>query len=67
MFVRDMNLDPHLHLKPVRDYMESRGQWFSVALNYGQISTCSLTDLVAAIDQFLIADPWSLVINRPRD
>jgi aminoglycoside 3-N-acetyltransferase len=64
MFVRDLRADPRIELYPVQALLEARSQWMSVPLNYGQISTCRLADFVAAVDQFLKKDPWSLVINR---
>lgn len=64
MFVRDLDLNPSLTLKPVVEYMKSRDEWHSVPLNYGHITGCSLEDFVAAADYFLARDPWSLVTNR---
>lgn len=66
MFVRDLDLDPHIELYPVQTLLESRHQWRSTPLNYGRISLCRLTDFVAAVDEFLAQDPWSLVVNRPQ-
>lgn len=64
MFVRDMEMDAHLTLHPVQPVLEARGQWRSASLNYGKISIFRMRDLVLAVDEFLKADPWSLVINR---
>ncbi len=64
MFVRDLEVDPHLDLHPIQDYLQARNQWFAVHLNYGWISLCHLTDFVRALDEFLVTDPWSLVSNR---
>jgi aminoglycoside 3-N-acetyltransferase len=63
MYVRDMDLDPKLSLKPVQALLESRNQWISAPLNYGQIASCLLVDFVSAVDFFLETDPWSLVTN----
>jgi aminoglycoside 3-N-acetyltransferase len=65
MFVRDLDLDPHLVLSPIQDLLQSRSQWASERLNYGQIAACRLADFVAAADDLLAADPWALVSNRP--
>lgn len=65
MFVRDLELNPQLTLEPVVAYLETRGQWLSTRLNYGQITVCRLADFVSAADRFLADDPWSLVKNRP--
>jgi len=65
MYVRDMDIDAQLTLRPVQTYLEERGQWVSIPVNYGYISLCKLQDLVAAVNVFLLNDPWSLVLNRP--
>ena len=64
MFVRDLDLDAHLDLQPVQALLDKRGRWASLPLNYGSVSLCRLSDFVAAVDEFLSADPWSLVTNR---
>jgi aminoglycoside 3-N-acetyltransferase len=64
MFVRDLEMDPRLTLDPVQTVLEERKQWVSHPLNYGNISVCRLVDLVVATDEFLSADPWSLMLNR---
>jgi aminoglycoside 3-N-acetyltransferase len=66
MFVRDLELNPQIELYPVQALLQSRQQWHSVSLNYGHISSCRLVDFVAAVDEFLGRDPWSLVVNRPQ-
>jgi aminoglycoside 3-N-acetyltransferase len=66
MFVRDMEIDPKLSLKPVQRCLEGNGAWRSTELNYGRVSSCRLVDFVDAVDRFLTEDPWSLVTNRPR-
>ncbi len=67
MYARDMALDPHLELYPIQEVLERHGQWSSVSLNYGFISTCRLSDFVTATDELLAADPWCLVANRPQN
>jgi hypothetical protein len=47
--------------------MQARDEWISTPLNYGQVTVCRLADFVAAADKFLADDPWSLVLNRPKD
>jgi len=64
MYVRDMALDPKLTLHPVRDYLQTCGQYFSVALNYGQVGLIRMIDFVRAVDLFLSEDPYSLILNR---
>jgi hypothetical protein len=65
MYVRDLDLDPKITLQPVQAVLEQRGLWFSRPLNYGHIRMCRLADFVRVMDEFLAADPWSLVTNRP--
>ena len=65
MYVRDLELDPHIELYPVQEALQERGQWSTRALNYGFVSACRLVDFVAALDELLRADPWRLVVNRP--
>jgi len=67
MYVRDLELDPQIELYPVQKSLEKRRQWSSVSINYGAISTCRLVDFVAATDELLASDPWSLVVNRPQN
>lgn len=64
MFARDMEIDPHLDLRPIQAALNARGQWHSATLNYGRIVFCRLADFVAAADQLLADDPWALVGNR---
>ena len=64
MFVRDLDLDPQLTLKPVQEHLETKGQWVSVAFNYGSVSMCLMRDFVSAVDSLLSEDPWSLVTNK---
>lgn len=64
MYVRDLDIDPHLALEPVQELLEARGQWSSEALNYGRVVTCRLVDFVAATDHVLENDPWALVTNK---
>lgn len=63
MFVRDLDLNPTLTLDPLLPYLQTRGEWPSVTLNYGQITVCRLTHFVAAADAFLKRDPWAFVIR----
>ncbi|MGB9674366.1 MAG: AAC(3) family N-acetyltransferase [Anaerolineales bacterium] len=65
MYVRDLDLDPHIDLHPVQRRMEERCQWISQPLNYGVLSVCRMRDFVNAVEEFLREDPWSLVTNRP--
>jgi aminoglycoside 3-N-acetyltransferase len=65
MYVRDLDLDPRLTLKPVKDMLENQGQLKSMPLNYGTISVLKARDFVAAVDACLARDPWALVTNRP--
>ncbi|HSS97225.1 MAG TPA: AAC(3) family N-acetyltransferase [Terriglobales bacterium] len=65
MFVRNLEIDPKLQLAPVQSALESNGQWHSVPLQYGKVSSCLLSDFVAAADSLLAADPWALVANKP--
>jgi aminoglycoside 3-N-acetyltransferase len=66
MFVRDLNLDPSLTLKPVENLLRQRGRWLEKPLNYGRIASCRLCDFVKAADDLLAADPWVLVENYQR-
>jgi aminoglycoside 3-N-acetyltransferase len=63
MYVRDLELDPHLTLHSVRDYLQAKGQYTSMPLNYGQVALIHMTDFVQAVDHFLAADPYSLMIS----
>lgn len=65
MFVRDMEIDPKIELYAVQEVLQERGLWSSVKLNYGHVALCRLVDFMAAVDEFLADDPWSLVTNRP--
>jgi aminoglycoside 3-N-acetyltransferase len=65
MFVRDLDMDPHIELYPIQSRLQERGQWRETALNYGKIAVCRLVDFVSVVDEFLETDPWSLVANRP--
>jgi aminoglycoside 3-N-acetyltransferase len=69
MFVRDLAIDPshggpRIDLYPVQAVLQERKLWRSTSLNYGQIAACHMKDFVAVLDEFLKADPWSLVTNR---
>jgi aminoglycoside 3-N-acetyltransferase len=65
MFVRDLQIDPYLVLRPIQEVLEARQQWASQPLNYGQIAACRLQDFVAATDHLLAQNPWVLVQNPP--
>lgn len=64
MFVRYLEIDPRLDLGSVEATLKARGLWQDRPLNYGRLSVCRLADFVAVVDEFLSADPWSLVTNR---
>lgn len=63
MFVRDLDLNPSLTLDPLLPYLQARGEWPTLALNYGQITVCRLAHFVAAADAFLARDPWAFVVR----
>ncbi len=65
MYVRDLETNPQLTLKPVWDKMEGLGLRKSTSINYGQIHVCWIKDFVATVDSFLCANPWALVTNPP--
>lgn len=65
MYVRDLDLDPRIDLHPVQHRLEEQGKWLSYPLNYGSISVCRMKDFVQMVEDFLTADPWGLVTNRP--
>jgi len=64
MYVRDMDLDPKLDLKPVQKRLENQGKWASLPINYGFVSLCRARDFVSIVDEVLSRDPWALVTNR---
>jgi aminoglycoside 3-N-acetyltransferase len=64
MYVRDMNLDAHLTLHPVREVLRQRVQWRETQLNYGQLCLFQMTNFIQVLEELLTADPWSLVLNR---
>jgi aminoglycoside 3-N-acetyltransferase len=64
MFARDLEIDPHLDLRPIQAALNAHGRWHSTPLNYGRIAFCQLSDFVTAADQLLANDPWALVGNR---
>ncbi len=64
MFVRDLEIDPQLDLRPVQAALNAQGRWQTIPLNYGRISFCRLADFVAATDHLLASDPWALIRNR---
>lgn len=64
MYVRDMELNPELTLRPIVSKMMVKGQWHSTSFNYGMVTTCRLQDFILAAEEILSVDPWQLVINR---
>jgi aminoglycoside N3'-acetyltransferase len=66
MFVRDLEINPQLDLRPVQTSLQQRGQWRSVPVNYGQVAACRLRDFVRAADDLLAEDPWALVGYRSK-
>jgi aminoglycoside 3-N-acetyltransferase len=64
MFVRDLEIDPQLDLRPIQVSLQRRGQWRSASINYGQVAVCRLSDFVAAADELLSQDVWCLVGSR---
>lgn len=66
MYVRNLELNPILTARPVQALLEERGQWRVAPLNYGRVVACRLQDFVAAVEHFLLADPWSLVERTDR-
>lgn len=65
MYVRDLEMDPKLEIYQVEELLRKRGQWQSVALNYGWISLCRMSDFVQATSDLLRDDPWCFVTNPP--
>jgi aminoglycoside N3'-acetyltransferase len=65
MFVRDMTLDPQLHLAPIQRKLKTQGLWHSSRLNFGEVACCRLFDFVTVTNALLAADPWALVANKP--
>jgi len=61
MFVRDEKINPILDLHPIQVELESRGQWNSIPISYGTISTCKLAHFVAVTDELLDSNPWVLI------
>ncbi|MBN2549650.1 MAG: AAC(3) family N-acetyltransferase [Anaerolineales bacterium] len=61
MYVRDMELDPHLTLEPIQADLEANHLWRSLPLNYGKITVCRIADFVSTLDRLLGQDPWVLV------
>lgn len=64
MFARDMELDARLDLRYIQAILDLRHQWSAVPINYGQLALCRLADFVAAVDECLAFDAWSLLTNR---
>ncbi|NLG71375.1 MAG: AAC(3) family N-acetyltransferase [Chloroflexi bacterium] len=64
MFVRDLEINPQLDLRPVQQALQASGKWEMRPLNYGRVCTCRLRDFVDAADRLLEKDPWALVGSR---
>ena len=64
MFVRDLDVDAKLVLKPIQTRLEERGQWSSVKVNYGYIAAFTLEEFKQATDDLLAGDKWALIGNR---
>ncbi|KAA3642748.1 MAG: aminoglycoside N(3)-acetyltransferase [Chloroflexi bacterium] len=64
MFVRDLELDPQLRLKPIEETLKAKGQWQVQKLNFGELALCRLEDFVATTDDLLHDDPWALISNK---
>jgi aminoglycoside N3'-acetyltransferase len=63
MFVRDLQLDPHLKFYPIQKLLEERGQWKAERLNYGFVSVCRLQDFIKAGDDILRENVNALMGN----
>ena len=64
MFVRDLEIDPQLRLKPIEEALKAKGQWQEQNLNFGDLALCTLKDFVAVTDELLQDDPWVLIGNK---
>lgn len=64
MFARLQEPVPQLTVEPVVALLKQRQQWREAPLNYGRMACCRVRDFVAAVDHYLLQDPWSLVVNR---
>ena len=64
MYVRDMEMDVHLTLHPVREVLRQRQQYFEAPLNYGVFALLRMRDFIQVLNEFLEADAWSLALNR---
>lgn len=64
MYVRDMEMDVHLTLHPVREVLRQRQQYHEVCLNYGSLGLLRMQDFIRVLDEFLQVDAWSLALNR---
>lgn len=65
MYVRNLELDPHLEIYAIQRLLAGRGLWQQVPLNYGALACFKARDFTAAADELLAADPWQFVTNRP--
>ena len=64
MYVRDLQIDPQLRLRPIQEGLQAQGLWGALPLNYGQVAVCRLVDFVSTTGDILSKDPWGLVGNR---
>lgn len=62
MFVRDLELNPHLNLSPIEKRLKMVGEWKEEKLNYGRVALFSARAFVRAADALLAEDPWCLVV-----
>jgi aminoglycoside 3-N-acetyltransferase len=67
MYVRDLALDPRLTLDPIEDVMAGRGQVATSQCGSGWIKGFTLNAFVAATEENLARDPYSLLQNRPAE
>ncbi len=64
MYVRDLEIGARLHLAPIQDLLEARGQWRQTHLNYGEVIGFRARDFVTAAQDLLSEDRWALIENR---
>jgi aminoglycoside 3-N-acetyltransferase len=64
MFVRDLEMDPHMTADAILALLKSRSQWIAAPLNYGEIAVCRIAHMVQATDELIQQDPWVMVENR---
>jgi len=64
MYVRNLEIDPQLIMKPIEDELIARDQIQLEILGAGYVRSCSFRNLVAAADDCLKQEPWCLVAGR---